>query len=56
MKSDLAPITHLEYTKAMLSGLLNFCYRSGFADGGACPDCVKRTWTESTVGAATPVF
>ena len=39
MKTDLAPITHLEYTKAMLSGLLNFCYRSGFADGGACPDC-----------------
>ena len=47
MKSDLAPITHLEYTKAMLSGLLNFCY---------IVNCVKRTWTESTVGAATPVF
>lgn len=32
-------ITHLEYTRAMLSGLLNFCYRSAMADGGICDDC-----------------
>lgn len=36
---EFRPITHLEYTRGMLMGLLNFCYRSGFADGGACPDC-----------------
>ena len=36
---EVVPITHLEYTRGMLAGLLNFCYRSGFADGGSCPDC-----------------